>query len=138
MTYCLFILHSAVALQRPRLRHPGSLIGRRWQRTPGALPRPPDPAAQRVYTHTQIHRNTHTHSWVQFCSHQVSMNHLIMNKSEDIKPSTVMTVNVSQYLGCRSSNTLHRSCLLIGVFTTISSSFTPVSSALLAKYNTKT
>lgn len=75
----VFILHSEVALQRPRLRHPGSPTGRRWKRTPSALPRPPDPAAQRVCTH----RNTH--SWVQFCFCRVYTNHWIMNKSVRVK-----------------------------------------------------
>ena len=117
----VFILRWAAAPQQPRLRLPESPPGRQRQRTADAPPTPPDPAGRRVCTHKHTH--THTHTLMTDCWLFVTIS---------------QSVNTSRYLWCRCSNSLQRSRLLIGVGTATISSFTLVSSTLLAKYNTHT
>lgn len=108
----------AAALRRLRLRLPESAPGRRWERTPDALPTRRRSAVRTVWTHK----------------------HLLDPDSSSHLCSCVLYFSFSFfYFGCRCSNSFQRLWLLIGVGTaTVFSSFTPASSTLFAKYNTHT
>lgn len=110
-----FSLRWEEAPRQPRLRHPESTVGRQWQRTADAQPGPPDPSAQRAYTHTP--------NKLKVC----------------VQTKKCICCRITrQHLGWRCSNNVHRSWLLTDLGRTISSSFSPVSSTLLAKYKTHT